>query len=88
MHDDSPLLVSFCCRSSGERRVKVIASVGNLIRWLLRRELIELGDQLDPHFFHFFTREEIVAELEAAGFQLEEYSEAGYGHAVARSRPG
>jgi hypothetical protein len=91
MNNDSPLLVSFCCRSSGERRVKVIASVANLIRWLLHREFVEPGDRLDPHFFHFFTREEIVAELEAAGFHLEEYeeyNEVGYAHAVARSRPG
>jgi hypothetical protein len=86
MSNDSPLLVSFLCRSRQQGRMRVIARVANPIRWLLHRELVELGDLLDPHFFHFFTREEIVAELEAAGFQLVEYSEAGYGHAVARPR--
>jgi hypothetical protein len=88
MSNDSPLLVSFLCRSRHQRRMRVIAGVANRIRWLLHREFVELGDILDPHFFHFFTREEIVAELEAAGFQLVEYSEAGYGHAVGRSCSG
>jgi hypothetical protein len=88
MSDGSPILVSFLCRSSHARRVRVIARAANLIRWLLHRELVELGDALDPHFFHFFTREEIVAELEAAGFQLVDYSEVGYGHAVGRTCSG
>jgi hypothetical protein len=83
MGTGSPLLVSFWYQEGRGRRLKVMAAVANVVRWVLGREFVEFGDGLGPVYEHFFTREQINAELEEASFQLEYYSEEGYGHAVA-----
>ena len=82
LKEDSPALLSFFCRSDAERRFKVVSRVGNTIRWLLRRNFLVVGDYLAPNYVHYFTREEIASEMQAAGFQLVLYSTNGYGHAV------
>jgi len=79
----APLLLSFYHRQPGPRRFKVIASVGNLLRWILRRRRLELGDALAPNYVHYFTKEEIAFELRQAGFALVFYNAEEYGHAVA-----
>jgi len=80
--EGSPVLLSFFYRSGTERRFKVIAAIGNVMRWLLRRERLQRGDDLVPNCVHSFTREEIASELCEGGFQFVFYSTAGYGHAV------
>ncbi|HEV8722566.1 MAG TPA: SAM-dependent methyltransferase [Candidatus Binatia bacterium] len=81
--EDCPILLSFFHRSGAEARFKVIATVGNILRRILRREVLEVGDDLF-HFMsvHFFTRKEIETELHEGGFRLNFYSALGEGHAV------
>ncbi len=79
----APLLASFFVRSPAARRFRVTTAVGNTLRRVLGREPLELGDALEPEYVHYFTREEIAAELQQGGFALEHYSEDQYGHVVA-----
>lgn len=78
----APLIVSFFFRSPAARRFHVTAVIGNTLRWLLRRERVELGDALEPEYVHYFTKDQVAAELEEGGFTLGYYSEDGYGHCV------
>ena len=92
----SPLLLSFYCRSGQGRRFKVIAITANIMRFLLRRDPVESGDDLYPYalttgdsrsitlpyYVHYFTRDEIAAELKEGGFALAYYSTDDYPHAV------
>jgi hypothetical protein len=78
----APILLSFHCRSESERRYRVVAAIGNVIRKIRRGERLELGDDLAPNFVHRFTRDELAAELQSGGFRLEFYSTRGTGHAV------
>lgn len=80
--ENSPVLVSFYSRPSNHLYFRVVAAVGNVIRRILSRELIEIGDDLVPNFVHYFTEKEIAGELLEAGYQLKFYSVKGYGHAV------
>lgn len=81
----APLLVSFFPRSPSARRFWIIAKVANVFRYLLGRTRLELGDDLEPEYVHYFTREELSAELLASGFTLSAYYEEPYGHALARA---
>jgi 2-polyprenyl-3-methyl-5-hydroxy-6-metoxy-1,4-benzoquinol methylase len=68
----APILLSFTTRSPATRRFKIITAVANFVRRLRFARAIELGDHLSGPgpFSHCFTRDEIVAELEAAGFAV------------------
>lgn len=79
---DTPILISFFSRPPGARRFRIIAAVGNVLRQLLGRERLELGDDLEPEYVHYFTHEEIAIELEEGGFRLVFYNPHPYGHAV------
>jgi hypothetical protein len=85
--DGAPLLVSFFARTGIERRFKVITAIGNAFRHLLGRERLQLGDDLDPNYVHYFTKAEIASEFEAAGFGLAYFGTRGYGHAVGLASP-
>ncbi len=92
----SPVLLSFFPRRGNERSFKVIAVIGNAIRWILRRDPVETGDDLPtyivsvnngtpkyiPYYVHYFTKEEIVSELSDGGFKMDFFSRGEYGHAV------
>lgn len=78
----SPLLVSFVPRRGGPRRLKMIAAIANTIRWILRRDPLELGDDLVPNYIHCFTEEELASELREAGFELASYCKEKYGYAI------
>lgn len=82
----APVLLSFFTRKDDRFHYRFIPRVGNIFRWLLRRERIEIGDDLTPDFVHSFTRAEVAAELEAAGFEIVHYSEQEYGQAVGLAR--
>ena len=43
---------------------------------------VELGDTVSGSFDHHFSREEIEAELKAAGFRTVHTADTPYGHAV------
>lgn len=81
----APLLVSFAVREPGQMLFHEVARLANVARRLRRDELVEAGDMLSPNFIHHFTRDELAAELSAAGFQLETFEREPYGHAVARA---
>lgn len=80
--ENSPLLLSFFCRYKNSYALKIIVTIGNIIRWIARRELLELGDYLSPNYVHYFSKQEIAQELKAAGFELMTYQTQEYGHAV------
>ena len=78
----APILISFFSRPPSAKRFRIIAAVGNVLRRLLGRERLELGDDLEPEYVHYFTQEEIAAELREGGFKLVFYNPHPYGHAV------
>ncbi len=87
---DGPLLISFFTRPADSPRLRSIARVANAIRRLLRRPLVELGDDLAPNYLHRFTAAEVEAELRESGFRLLEFRPEGpgpydSGYAVARA---
>lgn len=81
----APALLSFYSLSSNRTPFVVTAAIANLIRRALRREPVEIGDALSPNYTHHFTREEIESELRDGGFELVQFEQAPYPHAVARA---
>jgi hypothetical protein len=81
----APLLVSFFSRSAHEKRFHLTAAIANALRRIRGRDLLEVGDDLEPECVHYFTRDELSHELHDAGFTLESYREQPYAHAVARA---
>ena len=85
---DGPVVVSFLTRKSyDESRLKVTIGVANLIRLLLRRPYLEEGDAFEEMaYVHVFEKSEILAEIEAAGYEQLFVSEEPYAHSVIRNR--
>lgn len=81
----APLLLSFFARENDAPYLKLIATLANALRRVQGREKVEVGDDLVPNFVHHFSEAEIVAELQAGGFRMVEFSKAGYPHAIARA---
>jgi SAM-dependent methyltransferase len=71
------LLVSFYTRYDATSRFRVAAAVANGIRTVLLRERAELGDALSPNFVHYFTAQEIAAELREAGWEPRRFNPPG-----------
>ena len=68
----SPLLVSFFARQSRASDDALVHRTARLWRFLLRgrKEPVEMGDRISyARFVHSFTRDEVEAELRAAGFR-------------------
>src|SRR5918995_505614 len=81
--DQGPILLSFYWRSgTPSASYKISASLANMIRRIIHREPIDVGDWLAPAYVHYFTQDEIASELSEGGFRLVHYSTAEYGHAV------
>lgn len=90
----APLLVSFSTRPEKSRRFGLSTAIAGSVRRLRSKEPIELGDDLTHvgTFAHCFTRDEIAAELEAAGFALDWFGAKDLyavkdGYAVGIARP-
>ena len=81
--ENAPILLSFFQRSNENRIYRGVAVIANIFRFALGRERAEVGDFLEPNFVHYFTREQIEAELRDAGCRLTYFSKKPYGHAVA-----
>jgi hypothetical protein len=79
----SPILLSFLTRRPTDVHFRIAAGIGNLARSILRRERLEVGDDLEPNFVHRFVQDEIASELAAGGFELKSFAAAPYGHAIA-----
>lgn len=84
---DAPILLSFFVRPPGAPRWTTTARVAALLRRGRHRLPVEVGDALEPNRVHFFTRDEVEAELEAGGFRMVDYGDDQYGWAVGRRRP-
>lgn len=82
LNDNAPLLLSFWTRSSNSRRHRIIAYIANTFRFFLNRERLEIGDDININYVHYFTEQEIRSEMKEAGFNLIFYSSKPYGHAV------
>src|SRR5262245_2427351 len=80
----APLLMSFFPRDKSPAYENLVHTTALVGRFLFRgrKEDSETGDHLSWCFSHTFTREEVEAELSAAGFQMVHYSEVGEGYAV------
>jgi hypothetical protein len=82
----APILVSYWARVGREHALGLTARTANAIRRLMRKERCEIGDSLAPSFGHFFTDEEIVAELRDGGYDVVFESREPYGHVVGVAR--
>lgn len=80
----APILLSFVVRYGPRMRFYAVAAVGNVFRRMQRRERIDVGDGFAPMLVHFFTKDELRAELADGGFELVDYGTRDYGWAVAR----
>lgn len=82
---DSPLMVSFFGVRQHDLELRVTYHVGRNVRRLLARSGLELGDSLAPTYVHYFTGEQIEAELSAAGLRPVFFAIPGYGRAVGKT---
>jgi hypothetical protein len=82
----SPLLISFFARRTRSRDEILVHRTARLARFFLRgrEEPLELGDRISfARFVHWFTRDEVEAELKTAGFRVAQHGEKGdLGYAV------
>ncbi|PYX26669.1 MAG: hypothetical protein DMG82_00835 [Acidobacteria bacterium] len=80
----APVLISFFPRDRSSQYENLNYWIARVSRFLFRgrKEEPEPGDHLGWCFSHTFTREEVEAELQAAGFRPVYYCELGEGHAV------
>ncbi|RMF96756.1 MAG: class I SAM-dependent methyltransferase [Candidatus Schekmanbacteria bacterium] len=82
---DGPLLLSFFVRKGNPKNFQLLTSMANIIRKLLGKKKIDVGDRLAPNFIHYFTKDEIEKELSCARFSLVEFSAKQYGYAIAKA---
>jgi hypothetical protein len=79
----SPVLLSFYTREENAWQYRWVARLANRIRGMsLGKATVEVGDWVELSFEHYFTSEEIEAELRAAGLRMVHFSTMDYGHAV------
>jgi hypothetical protein len=84
----SPVLLSFFTREQDSRYEKAVYQTARIWRFVLchRKETLDRGDRITlGQFVHFFTRDEVEAELRAAGFDLAHFSQENYCHAVGKA---
>lgn len=82
----APVLVSFFVVERHDVRLRTTACIATPLRRLLRREPVTVGDCLLPNLVHFFTRDELAAELADGGLDLVDFGTEEYGWAVGRVR--
>lgn len=80
------VIVSYLDREEGNRRFGLAYMTAVWIRRLRRsKEIVEPGDTIDGSFDHYFTHDEIAAELAAAGLEVIDRVAAPYAAIVCRS---
>ncbi|MEM9595220.1 MAG: class I SAM-dependent methyltransferase [Acidobacteriota bacterium] len=84
----APVLLSFLAHIGRAPGLRAIAPVANAVRRFRRRAPVERGDTLAPNFVHVFDRPGILAEVDAAGFDVvdDRVDDDAYPHLVARRR--
>ncbi len=83
----APILLSFYFRSESPLYFRVVATIGNVIRLVLWRDYLEIGDTFlyisdFNQYIHCFAKDEIDFELHEGGFHLDSYYSEEYGHAI------
>ena len=78
----APVLISFFVVDGRDIRLRTSARIASALRRFLRREPVALGDSLIPMLVHFFTRDEVVAELADGGLDLVDFGTEECGWAV------
>ena len=81
----APILLSFNTTGENSRFFRNVARFGNVWARLLRRDAIEVGDSLTPNYEHYFTRQQVEAELVEGGFEPVLYEKYRFGHSVGRA---
>jgi hypothetical protein len=85
--DGAPIMLSFFELSSGRASyLAKVAKVAKAVRRVRGFEPVEFGDALRPNLVHYFTRDEVASELDAAGFRMTDYESEPYPHAIARAQ--
>jgi hypothetical protein len=82
----APVLVSFYAAEYRSAQLRIAARIAMPLRRLLGREPVTVGDSLMPFLAHFFTRDEIEAELVDGGLDPVDFGTREYGWAVGRVR--
>lgn len=83
---DAPMIISFFLRSPSDRIFTAAQRIATTIRKVRRsHEPVELGDTVAGTFDHFFTWDEIEAELRDGGFSVVDTSGTPYPHLVCRA---
>lgn len=80
---EAPLMISFVTRAGSSRQDRIVKGIANLFRRLSGREKVEEGDRLFSYFIHFFTEEEVRAEIQKAGYKVLDYYDIEYGCIIA-----
>lgn len=80
---DAPLLLSFFARSRRSPGMWAAQVLSTSVRRARGAATTSLGDRLGGNFAHWFTRDEIEAELADGGFRPVHLSLRGHPHAVA-----
>jgi len=81
----SPLLISFLVRETDSKYFQRTYKVSRFINKILnKKKIIEIGDDLNTTFDHFFIESEILHELKSAKFNLIYFTQVDeYPHAIA-----
>jgi hypothetical protein len=84
MVDGAPLLISFLHRDPDARSFATVCSVATSLQRIRRTDTtVEVGDTVNGSFDHYFTMDEMAAELASSGFTEVARSTSPYAHIVA-----
>jgi hypothetical protein len=84
LKEKAPLMISFVTRKGNTIHDNIIYFVSNFFRFFKGKRRTERGDRMDYQFFHYFSEDEIVSELQTCGYKVVEYYSQEYGCVVAR----
>ena len=83
LNKDASVMISFLYTKKRTRSDKIIKGVSNFFRFFTSREKTEAGDRLIPDYMHYFTEEEIKAELTQCNYKVKDFLVMGDGCVVA-----
>lgn len=86
LHPGAPLLLSFYAKETSQRDFKKTAAVANTLSLFTRGDKVEVGDDFQSTFVHYFGEDEIRHEFDSAGFDVVSYDAKPYGHAIGKKR--
>lgn len=86
MNEAGRLMISFIWVKDRNRRDRLIQSISGFLGFFCGGERAEQGDKLVPNYIHYFTGEEIRAELNKAGYRIVEYDEEKHGFIIAETK--